>query len=62
MQKNDLTVKRLMAFREICRERSVPNAAENLGGGQPAISLALSHLRRHFWGLRIWLWGVPEEV
>jgi DNA-binding transcriptional LysR family regulator len=38
----------LQVFDEIYKTRSVTRAAENLGIGQPAVSIALSRLREHF--------------
>lgn len=43
-----LELRLLQVFDEIARERSVSRAADNLGIGQPAVSVALSKLREHF--------------
>ncbi|MBI3144688.1 MAG: LysR family transcriptional regulator [Pseudogulbenkiania sp.] len=41
-------VRLLQVFDEIYKTRSVTRAAENLGVGQPAVSIALAKLREHF--------------
>ena len=41
-------VRLLQVFDEIYRTRSVTRAAENLGVGQPTVSVALAKLREHF--------------
>lgn len=43
-----LELRLLQVFDEIFRGRSVSRAADNLGIGQPAVSVALSKLREHF--------------
>ncbi|WP_342117500.1 LysR family transcriptional regulator [Pseudoduganella sp. OTU4001] len=43
-----LELRLLQVFDEIIKGRSVSRAAENLGIGQPAVSVALSKLREHF--------------
>jgi len=44
----DLDIRQLSVFDEIYKTRSVSRAAENLGLGQPAVSIALGKLRAHF--------------
>lgn len=43
-----LEMRLLQVFDEMIKGRSVSRAAENLGIGQPAVSVALSKLREHF--------------
>jgi len=43
-----IDIRLLAVFDEICKSRSVTLAAAALGLGQPAVSVALSKLRRHF--------------
>lgn len=43
-----LELRQLSVFDEIYKTRSVSRAAENLGLGQPAVSIALAKLREHF--------------
>ena len=43
-----LELRQLTVFDEIYKTRSVSRAAENLGLGQPAVSIALGKLREHF--------------
>ena len=43
-----LDVRLLNVFDEIYKTRSVSRAADNLGLGQPAVSIALGKLRTHF--------------
>ncbi|KON81029.1 LysR family transcriptional regulator [Azoarcus sp. PA01] len=43
-----LEIRQLSVFDEIYKTRSVSRAAENLGLGQPAVSIALGKLREHF--------------
>lgn len=43
-----LEIRQLSVFDEIYKTRSVSRAAENLGLGQPAVSIALKKLREHF--------------
>lgn len=43
-----LEIRQLSVFDEIYKTRSVGRAAENLGLGQPAVSIALKKLREHF--------------
>lgn len=43
-----LELRLLQVFDEIIKGRTVSRAAENLGIGQPAVSVALSKLREHF--------------
>jgi DNA-binding transcriptional LysR family regulator len=38
----------ILVLRELLRERNVTRAAERVGVTQPAVSAALSRLRRHF--------------
>lgn len=45
---NGLDVRLLAVFDEIYKTRSVSRAAEALGLGQPAVSIALARLRQHF--------------
>ena len=45
---NALDPRLLMVFDEIYKSRSVSRAAESLELGQPAVSIALAKLRRHF--------------
>jgi len=45
---NALDVRLLMVFDEIYKTRSVSRAADSLDLGQPAVSIALAKLRRHF--------------
>lgn len=44
----NLDIRPLAVFDEIYKTRSVGRAAENLGLGQPAVSIALGKLRAHF--------------
>ncbi|HXH02292.1 MAG TPA: LysR family transcriptional regulator [Candidatus Competibacteraceae bacterium] len=43
-----LEIRLLQVFDEIYKTRSVSRAADNLGLGQPAVSIALGKLRQHF--------------
>jgi DNA-binding transcriptional LysR family regulator len=43
-----LDIRLLQVFDQIARTKSVSRAAENLGLGQPAVSIALARLRKHF--------------
>ena len=43
-----IDIRQLQVFHEIYREKSVSKAAENLGMGQPGVSIELNKLRKHF--------------
>ncbi|MDY0272552.1 MAG: LysR family transcriptional regulator [Advenella sp.] len=43
-----MDIRQLQIFHEINREKSVSKAAENLGMGQPGVSIELNKLRKHF--------------